>query len=194
MPVGRAPEAGPRRGSRSLDRTRFSLAEVPSSIGRRAAWSPHRAPSSARRQGQGLEPLATSSPTRAHRKAGATQEPGACPIRCATRDHVLPTRLRLPYADNTIIRSFADKDTEALYNGENPRRIPADIRTRARRKLDLLNAARSLRDLESPPGNHLEPLHGDRQGQHSIRINQQWRICFRFEAGDAYDVEIVDYH
>ena len=93
-----------------------------------------------------------------------------------------------------MIRSFADNDTEALYDGANPRRIPSDVRKRARRKLDLLNAARSLRDLDSPPGNHLEALHGDRKGQHSIRVNRQWRICFWFEAGDAYDVEIVDYH
>ena len=93
-----------------------------------------------------------------------------------------------------MIRSFGDIDTEELFHGRAPRRIPPDVRTRARRKLDLLNAAAALQDLRVPPGNKLEALHGDRKGQHSIRINGQWRICFRFEAGEAFDVEVVDYH
>lgn len=93
-----------------------------------------------------------------------------------------------------MIRSFADRDTEELFDGGNPRRVPPEVRARARRKLDLVNAAASLSDLRVPPGNMLEALHGDRKGQYSIRINDQWRICFRFAAGEARDVEIVDYH
>lgn len=93
-----------------------------------------------------------------------------------------------------MIASFKDTDTEATFHGRAVRRVPPDVRPRARRKLDLINAAVVLEDLRAPPGNHLEALHGDRKGQHSIRINDQWRICFRFEAGAAFEVEIVDYH
>ena len=93
-----------------------------------------------------------------------------------------------------MIRSFGDGDTEELFHGGNPRRIPPEVRARARRKLDAVNAAATVNDLRAPPGNMLEALHGSRKGQHSIRINDQWRICFRFEAGEAHDVEIVDYH
>jgi toxin HigB-1 len=91
-----------------------------------------------------------------------------------------------------MIKSFRDKDTEALFDGETPRRFRgiADI---ARRKLDMIDYAARLGDLAQPPGNRLEALRGDRKGQHSIRINGQWRICFRW-AGGAIDVEIVDYH
>lgn len=92
-----------------------------------------------------------------------------------------------------MIRSFADKDTQRLFNDERVRRYQAFER-QARRKLLLLDAASSLDDLRVPPGNHLEALSGNRAGQHSIRINKQWRICFRWENGDACDVEIVDYH
>jgi proteic killer suppression protein len=72
--------------------------------------------------------------------------------------------------------------------------IPPDVRVRARRKLDLINAAAAVGDLRAPPGNRLEELHGGRKRQYSIRINDQWRICFRFEAGSAFDVEVVDDH
>lgn len=92
-----------------------------------------------------------------------------------------------------MIRSFADKDTERLFVDQRVRRFQA-IERQARRKLLLLDAALNLDDLRVPPGNHLEALAGDRTGQHSIRINQQWRICFRWVNGDAFDVEIVDYH
>jgi len=92
-----------------------------------------------------------------------------------------------------MIRSFRCRDTEALYNDEISRRFRAIERV-ARRKLELLAAARTLDDLRSPPGNRLEALRGDRAGQHSIRINDQWRLCFRWQGGNAYDVEIVDYH
>ena len=93
-----------------------------------------------------------------------------------------------------MIRSFACPETERLFNDETSRRLPTQIQRAARRKLLLLHQARRLEDLRAPPGNRLEALKGDRNGQHSIRINDQWRICFRWEAGDAYGVEIADYH
>jgi proteic killer suppression protein len=92
-----------------------------------------------------------------------------------------------------VIRSFADKDTRALFDDQRVRRF-SGIERPARRKLLLLNAARALEDLSVPPGNRLEALKGDRARQHSIRIDRQWRICFRWADGDAFDVEIVDYH
>lgn len=93
-----------------------------------------------------------------------------------------------------MIRSFADKEAERIWNGVPSRRLPADIQVVARRKLRMLNAAVSLDDLRIPPANRLEALKADRKGQHSIRINDQWRICFRWTAGDAHNVRIVDYH
>ena len=81
-----------------------------------------------------------------------------------------------------------------MFRGESTRRLPPDVRRVALRKLLLLEAAADLRDLRAPPGNRLEALVGDRSGQHSIRINGQWRICFRWDKDIAYDVEIVDYH
>jgi proteic killer suppression protein len=93
-----------------------------------------------------------------------------------------------------MIRSFACAETERLFNDEASRRLPTQIQRVARRKLLLLHPARRLDDLRAPPGNRLEALKGDRAGQHSIRINDQWRICFRWQGADAFDVEIVDYH
>ena len=94
-----------------------------------------------------------------------------------------------------MIRGFACKETERLFNDESSRRLPTQIQRVSRRKLLLLNEARSfLNDLRSPFGNHLEALKDDRTGQHSIRVNDQWRICFRWHGQDASDVEIVDYH
>ncbi len=93
-----------------------------------------------------------------------------------------------------MIRSFACPETERLFEDETSRRLPTQIQRAARRKLLLLHQARRLEDLRAPPGNRLEALKGDRNGQHSVRINDQWRICFRWETGDAYGVEIVDYH
>lgn len=93
-----------------------------------------------------------------------------------------------------MIRSFASKETEAIFNEERSGKLPPDIQGRALRKLLLLHAAQDLSDLRVPPGNRLEALSGDRKGQHSIRINDQWRICFEWRDGDAYHVEIVDYH
>jgi len=92
-----------------------------------------------------------------------------------------------------VIKSFRSNDTEALFNDRLVARFRA-IERPARRKLLYLGQARNLRDLLVPPGNMLEALKGDRKGQHSIRVNDQWRICFRWVEGHAYDVEIVDYH
>jgi proteic killer suppression protein len=93
-----------------------------------------------------------------------------------------------------VIGSFADADTETLWLTGKSRRIPANIRKTALRKLFILRRSERLDDLKAPPGNRLEPLRGDRKGQHSIRINDQFRICFIWKDGDAYDVEIADYH
>ena len=93
-----------------------------------------------------------------------------------------------------MIRSFADAETENVFNLVRSRKLPGDIQTRAKVKLDQLHAASQLDHLRVPPGNRLEALTGDRAGQHSIRINQQWRICFRWTGRDADDVEICDYH
>lgn len=92
-----------------------------------------------------------------------------------------------------MIKTFRSKETERLYHRERQKRFRA-IELIARRKLRQLDSATELRDLASPPGNRLEALHGDREGQHSIRINDQWRICFVWRNGDAHEVEIVDYH
>lgn len=93
-----------------------------------------------------------------------------------------------------MINSFADKETEKIFNREFSRKLPNEIQISARRKLEILNAAESLQDLRVPPSNHLEKLVGNRKGQHSIRINNQWRICFVWEENAAFEVEIVDYH
>jgi proteic killer suppression protein len=93
-----------------------------------------------------------------------------------------------------MIRSFAGKDTARLFHREPVRRLPPSLLRTGLRKLVQLDAATRLDDLRVPPGNRLERLSGDRAGQHSIRINDQWRICFRWKEGDAFDVEIVDYH
>jgi proteic killer suppression protein len=93
-----------------------------------------------------------------------------------------------------MIKTFKDKQTKAVDDGKVARKLPQDMQKVARRKLRQLGASKKLDDLRIPPGNHLEALSADRIGQHSIRINDQWRICFRWIDGDAYDVEIVDYH
>jgi toxin HigB-1 len=93
-----------------------------------------------------------------------------------------------------MIRSFKCKETERIWQGQSSRKFPGDIQDRALRKLRQLDAAATLEDLRTPPGNRLEVLKGNRAGQMSIRINEKWRICFRWAAGDAVDVEIVDYH
>jgi proteic killer suppression protein len=93
-----------------------------------------------------------------------------------------------------MIKSFADQETERLFQREASRKFPTDIQRKARMKLEILEGAERLDDLKIPPGNRLEKLTGYRQGQHSIRINDQWRLCFVWKEGNAYDVEIVDYH
>jgi len=92
-----------------------------------------------------------------------------------------------------VIKSFRCKDTEDLFAGKCPRRF-RNFREQAERKLILLHSAATLDFLKSPPGNRLEKLSGDRRGRWSIRVNDQWRLCFKFKAGNAYEVEIVDYH
>ena len=93
-----------------------------------------------------------------------------------------------------MIRSFADKQTEQFWVTGTLGRLPPDIERRALRKLSAIDAAGQLESLRVPPGNRLHALEGDRAGQHSISVNDQWRVCFRFEDGDAFDVEICDYH
>lgn len=93
-----------------------------------------------------------------------------------------------------MIGSFADKETERIWNGEVSRYLPIQIQAVARRKLRMLNAAQRLDDLRIPPSNRLEMLRGKRSGQYSIRINNQWRICFVWRNGQCASVEIVDYH
>ena len=93
-----------------------------------------------------------------------------------------------------MIKSFADEDTEAVFRGERPRQLPPSILRSAARKLLVIHAAGSLTDLAKPPGNRLEKLKSRRLGQHSIRVNEQWRICFVWRDGDAFEVEVTDYH
>lgn len=93
-----------------------------------------------------------------------------------------------------MIRSFKSKETEKIFNRQRSRKLPSAIQQVALRKLRMLNRATMLQDLRVPPANRLEKLGGDRTGQHSIRINDQWRICFEWREEDAYEVEIVDYH
>jgi proteic killer suppression protein len=131
--------------------------------------------------------LSASAKLKIRRTKGYADEfdPGKCGV--ATYDGVR-------YGGVAMIRSFACRETERLFNDETARRLPANIQQVARRKLVMLNQARRVDDLRSPPGNRLEALKGDRKGQHSIRVNDQWRVCFRWEGEDALDVEIVDYH
>lgn len=93
-----------------------------------------------------------------------------------------------------MIHSFACAETESIWNGKRSRKLPADIQQRALAKLNMIDAADTLDDLKLPPSNRLHELDRDRAGQHSISINMKWRICFRWDNGTAYDVEIVDYH
>jgi proteic killer suppression protein len=93
-----------------------------------------------------------------------------------------------------VIKTFKDTQTRQFYQRQRSRKLPSDIQQVALRKLRMLNNALSINDLRVPPANRLEKLSGDREGQWSIRINDQWRICFEWQEGDAYNVEIVDYH
>jgi proteic killer suppression protein len=93
-----------------------------------------------------------------------------------------------------MIKSIYDSETEKIWGQEYSKKIPEDVQERGRQKLVQVHSAEKLTDLRTPPGNQLEKLTGDREGQWSIRINQQWRVCFEWESGDAYGVEITDYH
>lgn len=93
-----------------------------------------------------------------------------------------------------MIKTFADRRTQELYVTGKAKRLPAELARRAARKLEYVDLATRLNDLKIPPGNRLHALEGNRKGQHAIWVNEQWRICFRFEEGDAYDVEFCDYH
>ncbi|QTG75179.1 type II toxin-antitoxin system RelE/ParE family toxin [Trueperella pecoris] len=93
-----------------------------------------------------------------------------------------------------MIRSFGSKDTERIWHGQYAKRIDRAVQRAALRKLEHIDAAKDVEDLRIPPGNRLERLVGDRRGQHSIRVNAQWRICFVWKEGGADDVELVDYH
>jgi proteic killer suppression protein len=93
-----------------------------------------------------------------------------------------------------VIKSFRGKDTELIFNKQKSRKIPPPIHRAAYRKLIILHHAKEIRDLKALPGNHYEELEKERKGQSSIKINDQYRVCFRWDQGDAYDVEIVDYH
>jgi len=115
------------------------------------------------------------------------QDRGAPPTRALDFRHV--TRYILD-----VIKTFADRRTQELYSRGTAKRVPPDILKRARRKLEYVDLAMTLDDLRVPPGNRLHALGGDRQGQFAICVNDQWRICFRFVDGDAYDVEFCDYH
>ena len=93
-----------------------------------------------------------------------------------------------------MIKSFADGETEKVFDRQFSKKLPGDIQTVALRKLRMLNNAHAINDLRNPPANRLERLFGGREGQHSIRTNDQWRVCFVWNDGDAYEVEITDYH
>ena len=93
-----------------------------------------------------------------------------------------------------MIRTFKDREAEKIFNREHSKKLPTDIQQIALRKLRMLNRSFIINDLRIPPANHLEKLKGEREGQHSIRINNQWRICFEWHGNDAFKVEIVDYH
>jgi len=93
-----------------------------------------------------------------------------------------------------VIKTFKNDETQKVYQRQRSRKLPSDIQQIALRKLRMINNSVSINDLRVPPANHLEKLSGNRAGQWSIRINDQWRVCFRWEGSDAYDVEIADYH
>jgi proteic killer suppression protein len=93
-----------------------------------------------------------------------------------------------------VIRTFKDEETRKIYQRQRSRKLPSDIQQVALRKLRMINNAINTNDLRVPPANRLEKLSGNREGQWSIRINDQWRVCFKWQGSDAYDVEIVDYH
>ena len=116
-----------------------------------------------------------------------------CSVHLTSSEEHLTTINRM-FIVSTVIQTFADGETERFYTAGQSRRMPTEIRKRAAMRLLQLNAATRIEDLRLPPSNRLEQLRGDRAGQWSMRINNQWRVCFGFKNGDAFDVEIVDYH
>lgn len=108
--------------------------------------------------------------------------------------NVIQYHAKCKYLTCLMIKSFKTKIEEKIFQREFIKNFPTDLVRPTQRKLKMLHAAMCLKDLEVPPGNHLEPLKGDRLGQYSIRINDQWRICFKWENNDAYEVEITGYH
>ena len=122
----------------------------------------------------------------------------AADVRRSTARHVATAQkidgINTAFILACVIRSIADSETERFYTTGRSRRFPPEIRRRAAMRLTQIEAATRIEDLRLPPSNRLEALKGDRKGQWSIRINDQWRVCFRFVKGDAYDVRIVDYH
>lgn len=121
------------------------------------------------------------------------RQPKGYPPPALRFERSLDEAYRLPLR-NVMIRSFADKLAAAVFAGDAVRGIPLHLQRRARAKLLMVDAAGRLDDLRVPSGNRLEALRGDRRGQYSIRVNDRWRICFAWRAGEAWDVEIVDYH
>ena len=120
----------------------------------------------------------------------ATSKAAQAPASATTRLY----NLSVTYYVTEVIRTFRDRRTQAVFANTLPKGFPPDIALAARRKLRMLDASIRLDDLKVPPGNRLEALRGDRAGQHSIRVNDQWRICFVWRNESAYEVEIVDYH
>ena len=104
------------------------------------------------------------------------------------------TLITRSFTITAVIRTFKNKDTQVVFRGEFVKGLDGQIQQRAREKLKYLDSATDLRDLMIPPANQLESLKGDREGQYSIRINKQWRVCFKWKDGDAFEAEIVDYH
>lgn len=125
--------------------------------------------------------------------AGGSATRGLSAAYVASLSFNLDQRTVFRYATNSC-KSFADKRTAALFAGYSVKALPNQIQGRARAKLLAVDAAKELDDLRVPPGNRLEALHGDRRGQHSIRVNDQWRICFEWREAAAWNVEITDYH
>jgi proteic killer suppression protein len=133
--------------------------------------------------------LRTTSAQRQKAPRGASGKPSGCP---SSLIELIPVTLRVTLL--RVIQSFAASDTEKLFNGRRVAKYGPDLTTRALQKLLMINAANTLKDLSMPPGNRLEPLTGDRKGQHSIRINDQYRICFTWSTAGPEQVEIIHYH
>lgn len=197
-PVGRGRQESPRRRRRSSpDRRCAGFVGRTWPVGRRGAECPRR------RRGGRWSPAARRVGPEGRRAGGRWGSCRAWFFSCREKYGWRIGRLQKVSAiatchvtsyDVVVIKTFADRETQLLYTDGRSRRLPPDIIRRALRKLDYIHLASRLEDLRVPPGNRLHALVGDRAGQHLISINSQWRICFRFQEGDAYEVEITDYH